>query len=159
MKLAIFPLLSSFLCCLLFGYAFLLLPPVLLAPSRIENFKVHQKDDMTAVVIPRENWMLLFFFSATLEKNVAFSSDAMLGMLLKRQQKIHPSCGFDMSSTRCFLSWIHSELSHFACSILTAMHYKLNMIKTMWKICLTSRENSITLEKPTISSPFVKLLC
>ena len=46
--------------------------------------------------------MLLFFFSATLEKNVAFSSDAMLGMLLKRQQKIHPSCGFDMSSTRWF---------------------------------------------------------
>ena len=31
---------------------------------------------MTAVVIPRENWMLLFFFSATLEKNVAFSLDA-----------------------------------------------------------------------------------
>ena len=90
---------------LAFCYAFLLLPPLLelllLAPSRIENFKVHEKD-MTAVVIPRENWMLLFFFSATLEKKVAFSSLLMLGMLLKRQQKIHPSCGFDMSSTRWF---------------------------------------------------------
>ena len=137
MKLAIFPLLSSFLCCLLFGYAFLLLPPVLLAPSRIENFKVHQKDDMTAVVIPRENWMLLFFFSATLEKNVAFSSDAMLGMLLKRQQKIHPSCGFDMSSTRWFfcLEYIpsfHILLVVFLLQCITNWIWSRQCEKSVW---------------------------
>ena len=115
MKLAIFPLLSSFLCCLLFGYAFLLLPPVLLAPSRIENFKVHQKDDMTAVVIPRENWMLLFFFSATLEKKCciffwchawdAFEAPAENSSIMWLWHEFN---------AMVFLSWIHSELSHFA---------------------------------------------
>ena len=102
------------------------------------------KKDMTAVVIPRGNWMLLFFSLAQLWEKVAFLG--FLGFLRSQSTEIHPSSGFDMSSTRHFL------LVRYHDTILR---------KYFWLYCqakkyVYQRKFNHFWEKPTISSPFVR---